>query len=193
MRWRIFKNRKKADTKTSKSISETSKVRESLAKYCTGDGLDIGFGGDPITPTAICIDLHERYARYEELPQHLHGDAKHLHWFHDNCLDYVYSSHVLEDFAETEPILKEWLRVIKPNGRLVLFLPDEQVYREHCKSLGKPPNEHHIHDYFGLEFIKKIIDSGLINIVVEHEAFPVGIYSFELVLKKLGKNIEPGI
>ncbi|MDA9981761.1 class I SAM-dependent methyltransferase [Gammaproteobacteria bacterium] len=188
MKWHIFNKKKKSDTESPKNLSETSKAREVLAKYCTGDGLDIGFGGDPITPAAICIDLPERYARYKELPQHLHGDARQLHWFRNDCMDYVYSSHVLEDFEQTEPVLKEWLRVLKPGGRLVLFLPDEQVYREYCQTQGKPPNQHHIHENFGLKFIKDIIELKSLNVEIEHEAFPVGIYSFELVLKKTGQR-----
>lgn len=176
MKWPLFDREKK--------VSETSKARNSLSKFCVGDGIDIGFGGDPILPTAICIDLPERYARYKEFPQHLHGDAKHLKWFHDNCLDYVYSSHVLEDFEDTAAVLKEWLRVLKPGRNLILFLPDEQAYRKFCHRQGKPPNAHHIHDNFSLDYMKALIENKSLNVEIEHEAFPVGIYSFELVLRK---------
>ena len=37
--------------------SETSKHRDKIAPFCTGYGLDIGFGGDPVVPTAIRLDL----------------------------------------------------------------------------------------------------------------------------------------
>jgi hypothetical protein len=33
--------------------------------------------------------------------------------------------------------------VLKPGGDLVLFCPDEQVYREHCKNTGQPYNTQH--------------------------------------------------
>jgi len=42
--------------------SETSKCRDRLSKFCTGCGLDIGFGGDPIVEHAIRIDLPHPYA-----------------------------------------------------------------------------------------------------------------------------------
>lgn len=168
---------------TPKKISETSKCRDSLAPFCQGDGLDIGYGGDPITPNAICMDLPEAYAKYLDNVQHLHGDARNLNWFKDGCLDFIYSSHVLEDFEETEPVLTEWLRVLKPGGNLVLYLPDEQTYREHCKKQGKPPNPHHIHDHFSLGYMREILDQRD-DIEIIHEKFPVGIYSFELVIKK---------
>ena len=167
-----------------KSISETSKARNSLQKFCVGDGLDIGFGGDPIVNTAICIDLPERYARYKEQPQHIHGDARDLKWFNNDSLDYVYSSHVLEDFADTEAVLGEWLRVLKPGGMLVLYLPDEQTYRVHCRKQGKPPNVHHIHENFSLNHVKDILKENQ-KVKIVHERFPSGIYSFELVIEKI--------
>lgn len=162
-------------------ISETSKCRATLAPFCVGDGVDVGFGGDPIVPTAIAMDLPQRYARYLENPQHLHGDATNLRWFRDGSLDYVYSSHVLEDFQDTGAVLREWLRVLRPGGRLILYLPDEQTYRAHCRREGKPPNEHHVHEHFGLPYVKSLLPK---DVEIEHERFPVGIYSFELVVKK---------
>jgi hypothetical protein len=66
---------------------------------------------------------------------------------------------------------------------LILYLPDEQAYRTHCYSQGKPPNVHHIHANFSLDYVKRCLvhRSDVENI---HERFPVGIYSFELVLRK---------
>jgi len=170
---------------SSKKISETSKCRDRLAQFCQGDGIDIGFGGDPILPTSICIDLPAPYARYLEHPQHLHGDGSNLTWFRDDSLDYVYSSHLLEDFEDTVTVLREWLRVLKPGARLVLFLPDEQIYREYCHAQEKSPSTHHIHEQFSLDYIKTLIKENQLNVEIEHEAFPVAIYSFELVLKTL--------
>ena len=178
--------RKKPSPSKLRSVSETSKCRASLAPFCIGNGMDVGFGGDPIVPNAICMDLPEAYAKYVDHVQHLHGDAHHLYWFKDECLDYVYSSHVLEDFADTHAVLDEWLRVIKPNGNLVLYLPDEQTYRKHCWSQGKEPNVHHIHEHFSLSYVKKCLAHRM-DIEVVHESFPVGIYSFELVFRKKTK------
>ena len=166
------------------TISETSKCRESLSRFCIGDGLDIGYGGDPIVASAICMDMPLAYAKYINNPQHLHGDAKSLHWFRDNCLDFIYSSHVLEDFLDTESVINEWLRVLKIDGMLVLYLPDEQTYRRHCQKNNKSPNIHHIHENFSLDFIKTILFKRN-DVKIIHEKFPVGIYSFELVVKKV--------
>lgn len=41
--------------------SETSKARDKLIGFCTGNGLDIGHGGDKIIPTAIGLDMAVMY------------------------------------------------------------------------------------------------------------------------------------
>ncbi|NQU09819.1 class I SAM-dependent methyltransferase [bacterium] len=181
--WRRLQAPPRPPVPPARKASETSKCRAALAPFCTGDGLDVGYGGDPIVPHAICVDLPEAYARYESHPQHLHGDAADLRWFRDGCLDFVYSSHVLEDFPDTRAVLDEWLRVLKPGGSLVLYLPDEQTYRAHCRREGKPPNIHHTHEHFSLDHVKRSL-AHRTDLEVVHERFPVGIYSFELVVRK---------
>jgi predicted SAM-dependent methyltransferase len=163
--------------------SETSKCRERLAPYCKGYGLDLGFGGDPITLNAIRVDLPSPYTEVGESPVQLGGDASRLVWFKDECLDFIYSSHLLEDYIETELILREWLRVIKPGGCLVIFCPDEQVYRKHCQATGQPYNVAHKHADFSLEFVKAILKKiGQTRDV--HEVPLIDGYSWELVSKK---------
>lgn len=163
--------------------SETSKCRVSLSRFCLGDGVDVGFGGDPIVPNAICMDLEQPYAKYKRHPQHLHGSADNLHWFASASLDWLYSSHVLEDFVDTGKVLDEWIRVVRPGGHIVLFLPDEPTYRAYCESKRIPTNVHHIHANFGPGLLRAML-AGRKDVKVVHENFPVGVYSFEFVLEK---------
>ena len=167
--------------------SETSKCRSRLAPFCIGYGVDLGFGGDPITPAAIRVDLPKPYGHYSDLSVQLGGDVRHLHWFADSVLDFVYSSHALEDFEDTEGALKEWLRVLKPGGRLVIYCPDEQVYRKHCAATGQPYNQHHVHSDFSLAFVKRAL-ARIGGGRVIHENPLVEIYSWELVVEKLPGN-----
>ena len=46
--------------------------------------------------------------------------------YEDNSVDLIYSSHTLEYFDREEVIevLKEWIRVLKPEGELFLSVPD---------------------------------------------------------------------
>lgn len=171
-------------------MSETATARPHLATFCVGNGIDIGAGGDPIVPTAICIDRDEsadNRAHVGSHPTHLVGDAADLKWFKDGVLDYAYSSHTLEDFEDTCAILTEWLRVLRPGGLMVLFLPDQEAYEKFCESNGSLPNQAHKHKDFSLSYVtdclKKIgVDSS--NVIESVWPFPGNPYSFSLVLKK---------
>ena len=137
-------------------ISGTSKARPRLAPFCTGSGIDIGYGGDPIVPWAITLDLPKPYTSVGNHPQNLSGDCRKLPFISES-LDFVYSSHLIEDFyyKEIVSILLEWERVLRPSGRIVLYQPDQQSYLEDCKRKGEGSNEHHKEQDFSLVNFKK--------------------------------------
>jgi len=164
--------------------SETSKCRARLAPFCVGYGLDLGFGGDPITEQAIRVDLPQPYAYTGSAPVQLGGDAAELRWFQDGVLDYVYSSHLLEDFPDTEGVLREWLRVLRPGGNLVIFCPDEQIYLTYCQRTGAIHNQNHCHADFSLPKVRNILRRiGGVKFIYENPL--VDIYSWELVTQKV--------
>jgi ADP-heptose:LPS heptosyltransferase/GT2 family glycosyltransferase/predicted SAM-dependent methyltransferase len=169
---------------TEASKSETSKCRDRLIKYCQGYGLDIGYGGDAITPSAITVDLPKPYTNVGNNPLNLGGDARSLYWFDSNILDYVFSSHLLEDFEDTESVLREWIRVLEVGGYLVLFGPDEQIFREYCRRTGHEYNPSHKISDFSLAYVKKILLDKFPNMEIVHENPLVDEYSFELVARK---------
>lgn len=175
-------------------MSETSRCRDRLKKYCVGYGIDIGYGGDPIVPSAITVDMPQPYTKVGTAPLNLGGDARNLYWFANDSLNYVYSSHLLEDFdpSETKKILLEWLRVLAVGGNLILYLPDEQKYRKHCETTGQSYNYSHKNEYFSLMSIKDLI-SDIPHIEIIHEDPACEEYSFEIVITKKGslyKNIR---
>ena len=55
-------------------------------------------------------------------------DCKKLELFASQSMDFVFSSHLLEHIEDAGAALKEWWRVIKHNGYLVLYLPDDELY-----------------------------------------------------------------
>lgn len=65
------------------------------------------------------------------------NDIGDLSMFDDNSVDLIYSSHSLEYFdrEEAKEVLKEWYRVLKPEGKLRLAVPDfgaiVRVYLKH--------------------------------------------------------------
>jgi len=165
---------------------------ELFLPYCKGNGIDIGFGGYPVIRHAICMDRPEGHSHRAPMvpamgPTHLAGDARDLYWFRDGVLDFAASAHVLEDFGETEtvPVLREWLRIIKPGGHLCLFLPDQPRYVAYCREQHTEPNGAHKIAHFGLAYVKKCLEGLPAKVVFESDPFPGNVISFAIVLQKL--------
>ena len=127
--------------------SETSARRHLTVQYCVGNGLDLGSAGDPVVPTAIQIEPLTQYTPDlgGQHPVQLRGSAIDLYWFRDNVMDYVYSSHLLEDFADWKPLLREWVRVLRPGGHLVIMIPDKHAWAA-ALAKGQAPNFSHKHE-----------------------------------------------
>ena len=171
-------------------MSETTHARPVLAKYCEGLGLDIGFGGDAIVPAAITFDMERPYCpSFAGHKQIMKGDCKNLSMFCNESMDYIYSSHLLEDFtySELKNIIAEWRRVLKPNGLLITNCPDQQKFLAHCHKTGQPLNMAHKEQDFSLQTFKNVADKvgKWEEVFVEPSA---GAYSFYLVLRKIKTN-----
>lgn len=110
-------------TEASKSIAV--KIQNGfVARYLSGANiLDIGYRGYlhdavPIVPQAIGIDLE--YPGY---------DGKTLP-FADNTQDAVYSSHCLEHIDDYIGTLREWYRVLRIGGFMVVSVPHQFLYEK---------------------------------------------------------------
>jgi SAM-dependent methyltransferase len=139
--------------------SETSKVRHLVLPYCQGHGCDIGFGGDKILKHACDgIDLPTPYAATGQdridIPCRVGHEPIPVA---DRTYDYVYSSHLIEDFADTSAILAEFCRLVRPGGNLVLVFPDQPRFEAHCRATGQPLNPHHVHATMGREFMVQAV------------------------------------
>lgn len=156
--------------------SETSKVRHLVMPFCTGNGIDIGHGGDKIRPSAIGVDLYQMYTNVGcDVSQLESTGGFNLPWFQDNSLDYVYSSHLLEDFTNTAEVLEEWCRVINPYGKLILVLPEQKIYETYSY------NEHHKHKGFGKDYVKRCMPR---NMQLIYETDIIYNYNFIMVYMK---------
>lgn len=124
---------------------ETAKHRHIAQEYIKPgmNGLDLGSAGVPVVPWAIQLDLpSEEYRAYNPT----RGDAA-IHWrgsalelpFKDGTLDFVHASHILEDFEEWDTPLREWHRVLKAGGHLIIAVPDHERFRERVR---KAKEEH---------------------------------------------------
>ncbi|UZQ55085.1 methyltransferase domain-containing protein [Trichothermofontia sichuanensis B231] len=83
-------------------------------------------GGREVHPDWKILDIEER-------PEvDFVGDAACLSQFQDNSVKAIYASHVLEHFHyalnnELTNALKEWHRVLAPEGKLYISVPDLKV------------------------------------------------------------------
>jgi SAM-dependent methyltransferase len=82
-----------------------------------GRGIDIGCGDDPATPDCMQWDREQ-------------GDAQTLPGVPAESFDWVYSSHCLEDLHDPWRAILRWWEVLNPSGRLLVVVPDEDLYEQ---------------------------------------------------------------
>lgn len=105
---------------------ETSKARARrerqgfFDRFCQGAGLDIGYGGDLIVPTARGWDVED-------------GDAQELPGVGPNSFDFVYSSHLLEHIQDPAKAVARWWDVVRPAGYLILYLPERDLFEKRTR------------------------------------------------------------
>ncbi|HTJ12603.1 MAG TPA: methyltransferase domain-containing protein [Dinghuibacter sp.] len=140
--------------------SETSKVRHLVLAYCQGDGCDIGFGGDKIKKERCAgIDFAQPYAHTGREKVDVECDViKDEIPVPDNTYDYVYTSHLIEDFVDTADGLRKFIRILKPGGSLILVFPDQPTYERYCARTGQPLNMYHVHKDMGEAFMLNVMD-----------------------------------
>jgi len=73
------------------------------------------------------------------------AEATNLIPIKDNTYDFLLSSNCLEHIANLIKALEEWIRVIKPNGYLLLVLPKKEIGFDHKKPTTS--FEHILQDY----------------------------------------------
>jgi ubiquinone/menaquinone biosynthesis C-methylase UbiE len=150
----------------------------------------VGYGGDLLSKNCQGWDIE-------------HGDAQTLKGLKDSEFDFVYSSHTLEHVDDAEITLRNWWRVIKPGGYLILYLPDRDLY-ERRKTLPSCWNETHkrffllsgdeLPDTVGVMPLIQRSLSGykIVEVKVCNEGYgipspdkqSVGEYSIEVIIKK---------
>ncbi len=140
--------------------SETAKVRHWVLPYCKGKGCDVGFGGDKVVKVNCDgIDFPQPYTYTGKDKVDIGCDVIHNEIpVPDNTYDYVYTSHLIEDFADTRDALNKFIRILKDRGNLILVFPDQPVYEVYCRKLGIPMNPYHVHPDMGYDYMLKQLD-----------------------------------
>lgn len=95
-------------------------------KYFVGEGIDIGGKPDPL------VLYKELFSQIKEVKtwDWEDGDAQFMEGVPDDVYDFVHSSHCLEHLVAPKEGLRNWLRVVKPGGYLIITVPDEDLYEQ---------------------------------------------------------------
>ena len=121
---------------------ESAAVRDLVALYTQGSGIDIGCGRETVTPDAVGIDFPQEYNRGAQTAATIQGPWQDILKTLSG-LDFVFSSHLLEEYPDTSEVLVRWVSVLRPGGFLILNLPIESKYLPYCTAHGIEPNRGH--------------------------------------------------
>lgn len=95
-------------------------------RYFIGRGIDIGCGVDNLNNLRhVFLGITE--VKAWDLPD---GDAQYMTGVADNEFDFVTSSHCLEHMFDPKIALENWIRICKPNGHLIITVPDREMYEQ---------------------------------------------------------------
>lgn len=139
-----------------------------IPKQCFG--IDIGFGNDKIRDDFVGADQKHPYSGGHGYRVDLVCDVNQCVPVADNSFDVVYSSHLIEDFVDTVKILKEFTRIGKDGGRMILVFPDQKKYKEECRRKNELSNGSHKIANMGIAYMtQKIIEAGELEIIANFE------------------------
>ena len=136
--------------------NESAKIKWELPKWTRGRGLDLGCGPQKLYQHFIGVDNGKDGTLFGHaiMPDVRCTTAAELPMFASGSMDFVLASHLLEHFplAEDDPrkwtnpmaralaerrliekhtagdALREWMRVLKRDGFLIIYVPDEDEY-----------------------------------------------------------------
>ena len=166
--------------------TEAQEIQGIADRYCVGNGLDLGCGERKIVADAVGVDFMTQYAiaGHPVTQADFHGGwADYFNSEKPADLDYIFSSHLIEDFDNAYQILDHWVEAIKPGGHIVLYLPIERKFKDHCHATGQLYNPHHKQNWTGYKDFMDKLTNDKVNLTEGYDG--PGIYSFYVVLQKV--------
>lgn len=125
-------------------MAETKKAHERRLRegfygaYCKGQGIDIGVGRIDTFDGEDALPVEGIHTWDKD-----NGDATFMAAVPNATYDFVYASHILEHISNAALALKNWWRILRPGGHLILFVPHRDLYekRAHLPSLWNPDHK----------------------------------------------------
>lgn len=153
-----------------------------ILPYTDGQGLDIGCGGRSIKPEIKRLDIDP-----DKNPDILaSGDKIPVD---DESFDFVVAQHVLEHFEDQDKALKEWLRIIKKGGYILIIYPDvthtgKQLPPEENPDLKSHPYNKHYHEKSYTEFLTWLAERTNYGFILVDSGEAGAGWSFYAVVRK---------
>ncbi len=97
-----------------------------FVRWFAGEGIDIGAGPDGLHVWRSLFPLMKSCRAWDQKD----GDAQRMEHVPDATFDFVHSSHCLEHMRDPVEALSNWWRILRPNGHLVVIVPDEDLYEQ---------------------------------------------------------------
>lgn len=154
--------------------------RLAVLPFLTGCVLEIGCGHRKTIEASVAVDLVPRgklgttgnaRGRYSQANVSASGGALP---FRSGSFDTVLARHNLEHYVDLVEVLSEWRQVLRPQGRLVVVVPDEENYTGRTVELD--PTHYHA---FSRTSLSRIVE--LLGFRVDHVETAVDRWSFLLV------------
>lgn len=95
-------------------------------RYFNGEGIDIGGKPDPFSQYIGVFPL-VKSVKIWDLED---GDAQYMFTCKDESFDFVVSSHCLEHMVDVYEAMKNWIRITKEGGYIIITVPDEDMYEQ---------------------------------------------------------------
>jgi ADP-heptose:LPS heptosyltransferase/predicted SAM-dependent methyltransferase len=163
--------------------NESAKIKWELVRYTRGRGLDLGCGPNKAFAHFIGVDNYSDTAKFGiEMRPDVVCNVQEL-MFGSASMDFVYSSHCLEHIEAWQATLREWWRVVKQNGFMILYLPDETLYPKIGEEGANPDHKWDVNAYKIIECMKGMGGWSLQRNEKRSEGFE---YSLFMVFQKRG-------
>ena len=168
---------------------------ESILQFVKGQGIDVGCGTNRLSENVLAIDQQpdKRYSK-ADIVHNCHdlditGSFEfkgYVYNFKDESLDFIFSSHCLEDFDDIPAVFQNWWRKIKPDGLMILLLPDMENGRYPLVGAlgGNPSHKTNV----GKKYIVEMLDDlGVKYEVIQSDTLPHDkTCTIDIVLRKIG-------
>jgi ADP-heptose:LPS heptosyltransferase/predicted SAM-dependent methyltransferase len=166
--------------------AESKKIVWDVAPYLKGRGLDVGAGDFKVLPHVISVDnMNHAQFGFSVRPDVMVQTAEDLSVFANGSMDFVYSSHLLEHLEDPEKALKEWWRVVKNKGCLILYLPHEDLYPKMGEEGANPDHKQNLNEDKVIQWMGR---AGFWDLEVCEKRNQDDEYSFLMVFRKLERQ-----